>query len=160
MPTGPDTSWPAYATKLLAHFPAILAALKRFCARVSTWSTVSPPEHALKTERCRALICRFPAPSPRLQANFYGFARLAWDPWQSSATIHRDWAAQTFSPGNTSVLDAVVEILETSWLIYEKYNSPLGLGFLCEGGYGGGYVRGLEPDLRLFGPSLHRFGLL
>ena len=71
-------------------------------------------------------------------ANFYGFARLAWDPWQSSETIHRDWAAQTFSPDNSSMLDVVVEILETSWLIYEQYNSPLGLGFLCEGGYGGG----------------------
>lgn len=69
--------------------------------------------------------------------------------------MHRDWAKQTFglAPGSSD-LDAVVGLMEQSWGVYENYTSPLGLGFVVSGGYGGGPCMGeaayeqQKPDCR------------
>ena len=67
-------------------------------------------------------------------ANLYGFGRLGFDPTLDPDEIAREWIIQTYTD------DPLVEknlghILGTSWLTYEKYNTPLGLGWLCNNGF-------------------------
>lgn len=65
------------------------------------------------------------------QANLYGFARLAFDMELSAETIAKEWIIQTL--GNAAVvMKNVLHILEKSWLTYEKYTSPLGIGWMVK----------------------------
>ncbi len=65
------------------------------------------------------------------QANLYGFARLAFDMELSAETIAKEWIIQTL--GNVAVvMKNVLHILEKSWLTYEKYTSPLGIGWMVK----------------------------
>ena len=96
-------------------------------------------------------------------SNSYGFGRLAWDPTLSAAAVHREWAAMTFpapAPASASertaggggrsrtepgldnggtprslpsAVEVVGSILDRSWLAFEAYTSPLGIGFMCSG---------------------------
>jgi len=64
-------------------------------------------------------------------ANLYGFARLAWNPNLSSATIANEWTRLTF--GNDPVVDRTVgAMLLSSWPTYEDYTGPLGAGTLTD----------------------------
>jgi len=98
------------------------------------------------------------------QSNTYGFGRLGWEPSTSSEEIHSDWAKQTFGLAQESQaggLESVVSIMEDGWEVYENCTcsslvgclailnmnlctdtSPLGLGFVVSGGYGGGPCMG------------------
>ncbi|MBP3964615.1 alpha-glucuronidase family glycosyl hydrolase [Paenibacillus lignilyticus] len=63
------------------------------------------------------------------QANWYGYARLAWNPKLSAEQIAREWIAMTFG------LDSAVErvllgMLLSSYRIYEDYTAPLGVGWM------------------------------
>ncbi|WP_236354680.1 alpha-glucuronidase family glycosyl hydrolase [Konateibacter massiliensis] len=62
-------------------------------------------------------------------ANFYGFGRLAWSSRLSAEEIAREWIVQTFSD-EAEVVDAISKLLMMSWNTYEKYTSPLGVGFM------------------------------
>ena len=62
-------------------------------------------------------------------ANLYGFGRLAWDTGLSAIQIAREWVTQTFSR-DEKVVRTVCEILMKSWPTYEKYTSPLGIGWM------------------------------
>jgi alpha-glucuronidase len=62
-------------------------------------------------------------------SNLYGFGRLSWDTELSSEEIAREWTVQTF-PHNGKVIKAVLDILMKSWPVYEKYTSPLGIGWM------------------------------
>ncbi|NLL72373.1 MAG: alpha-glucuronidase [Clostridiales bacterium] len=62
-------------------------------------------------------------------ANLYGFGRLAWDTGLSAIQIAREWVTQTFSR-DEKVVSTVCEILMKSWPTYEKYTSPLGIGWM------------------------------
>jgi alpha-glucuronidase len=63
------------------------------------------------------------------QANLYGFGRLTWDPDLSAETITEEWIGQTFGQDEL-VKELVSKMLLKSWSIYEKYTSPLGVGWM------------------------------
>ena len=67
-------------------------------------------------------------------ANLYGFGRLGFDPTLDPDEIAREWIVQTYSDDPLVVMN-LGHILGTSWLTYEKYNAPLGLGWLCNNGF-------------------------
>lgn len=62
-------------------------------------------------------------------ANLYGFGRLAFDTSLSPEKIAEDWIRLTFGL-NEKVLENVRRILMMSWPAYEKYTSPLGIGWM------------------------------
>lgn len=79
-------------------------------------------------------------------ANFYGFGRLAFDTELDAEEIAREWIACTFGT-QKEVMDAVLKILMMSWPAYEKYTSPLGIGWMVNPSYHyGPNVDGYEYD--------------
>ena len=70
-------------------------------------------------------------------ANLYGFGRLAYNTELSSEEIAREWVALTFDMDKASE-DKLVSMLLRSREIYEKYTSPLGIGWMVtpHGHYG------------------------
>lgn len=79
-------------------------------------------------------------------ANLYGFGRLSFDPTMSPETIADEWLRQTFGQ-NPPVEKTLHEILMQSWPTYEKYNAPLGVGWMCNPNYHyGPNVDGYEYD--------------
>lgn len=79
-------------------------------------------------------------------ANFYGFGRLAFDTDLSSEQIAKEWICLTFGY-NKIVTDTLFDILMKSWSTYEKYNAPLGIGWMVNPNYHyGPNVDGYEYD--------------
>lgn len=66
---------------------------------------------------------------PLAQANFYAFARLAWDPQLTSENIAEEWIRLTLGD-DAEVIASVSAMLLKSRDIYEKYTSPLGIGWM------------------------------
>ncbi|RKP51595.1 alpha-glucuronidase [Cohnella endophytica] len=68
------------------------------------------------------------------QANWYGYSRLAWDAGLSSEQIALEWIRMTFGqePGLESV---ILEMLMSSYGIYEDYTAPLGVGWMVNPGH-------------------------
>ena len=62
-------------------------------------------------------------------ANLYGFGRLAFDPSLSAEEIAEEWIRLTFG-NDERVLRNLRKILMMSWPAYEKYTSPLGIGWM------------------------------
>lgn len=60
-------------------------------------------------------------------ANTYGYGRLTMNPSSSPETIAGEWAELTFG---TKVKEDIVSMLMKSWATYEKYTSPLGIGWM------------------------------
>jgi alpha-glucuronidase len=67
------------------------------------------------------------------QANLFGFGRLAWDPALSAEAILQEWIAATFGL-DTSVSEVIRAIMLDSWLTYEQYTAPLGVGWMVTPG--------------------------
>jgi alpha-glucuronidase len=63
---------------------------------------------------------------PMAQANWYAFARLAWDPDLSSEQIAEEWTRQTFS-NQANVVETIGRMLLESREIAVNYMTPLGL---------------------------------
>lgn len=64
-------------------------------------------------------------------ANLYGFARLAFDTQLTAENIADEWRIQTF--GNQEIVKKnLMKILMMSWPTYEKYTSPLGIGWMVK----------------------------
>ncbi|MFM9328387.1 glycoside hydrolase family 20 zincin-like fold domain-containing protein [Paenibacillus mesotrionivorans] len=79
-------------------------------------------------------------------ANWYGFGRLSFDPSLTSEEIAREWATLTFGT-DPRVLAVVENILMGSWKTYEKYTSPLGIGWMVNPNHHyGPNVDGYEYD--------------
>jgi alpha-glucuronidase len=79
-------------------------------------------------------------------ANLYGFGRISWNPAFSSEAIAKEWICQTFSL-ETKVMQNIETILMNSWPIYEKYTSPLGIGWMVNPNHHyGPNVDGYEYD--------------
>ena len=79
-------------------------------------------------------------------ANLYGFGRLAWNTDLSAEEIAEEWIKQTFSC-NEKVISNIKEILMKSWPAYEKYTSPLGIGWMVNPNHHfGPNVDGYEYD--------------
>ncbi|MCQ2540198.1 MAG: alpha-glucuronidase [Acetatifactor sp.] len=62
-------------------------------------------------------------------ANFYGFGRLGFDTELSSEEIAEEWIRLTFG-NDPQVIEKVMGILLPSRATYEKYTSPLGIGWM------------------------------
>lgn len=62
-------------------------------------------------------------------ANFYGFGRLAFDTSLSAGDIAEEWVRMTYS-NRQKVVTQVTELLLGSRETYEKYTSPLGIGWM------------------------------
>ena len=77
-------------------------------------------------------------------ANTYGYGRLAMNPSEDSAVIAKEWAELTLPK---SLSDGVVSMLMKSWSTYEKYTSPLGIGWMVTPHYHyGPDIDGYEYD--------------
>ncbi|MBO0745185.1 MAG: alpha-glucuronidase, partial [Candidatus Dormibacteraeota bacterium] len=76
---------------------------------------------------------------PLAQANLYGFGRLAWAPDLEPASVLDEWIHLTFAPASTRDPDLVRRtlhrIMDGSWLTYERYTTPLGVGFMVRPGH-------------------------
>lgn len=81
------------------------------------------------------------------QANLFGYGRLIWDPSLSAEEIAEEWIEATYSlseKGNETLLD----ILMSSWDTYEKYTSPLGIGWMVQPNHHyGPNIDGYEYDM-------------
>lgn len=78
--------------------------------------------------------------------NLYGFGRLCWNTDLSADEIAREWIVQTFSTKET-VVKTILDILLGSWHTYEKYTSPLGIGWMVNPNHHyGPNVDGYEYD--------------
>lgn len=92
-------------------------------------------------------------------ANFYGFGRLAFDRKLSAREIGEEWIRATFG-GEKKVVDTILEILMISWPAYEKYTSPLGIGWMVNPNHHfGPNVDGYEYDRWGTYHRADRFGL-
>ncbi len=67
-------------------------------------------------------------------ANLYGFGRLAFDTELTSEEIAREWAQLTFDTDEEAIA-VIVKILMGSRAAYEKYTSPLGIGWMVTPGF-------------------------
>jgi alpha-glucuronidase len=67
-------------------------------------------------------------------ANLYGFGRLAFDPTLSSEEIADEWSRLTFGDDDL-IAEGVSKMLMMSWPAYEKYTSPLGIGWMISPGH-------------------------
>ncbi len=63
------------------------------------------------------------------QANLYAFGRMAWDPALTARQVMKEWAVQTFG-NNPAVCAPIAEMMLASRNVYEKYNAPLGIGWM------------------------------
>ncbi len=80
-------------------------------------------------------------------ANLYGFGRLAFDTTVDPESVAREWAQLTFAGSTQEAIDAIVDILMRSWPAYEKYTSPLGIGWMVNPNHHyGPNVEGYEFD--------------
>lgn len=79
-------------------------------------------------------------------ANLYGYGRLAWDTDLSSEAIAEEWIRMTYS-NKREVISSIQKILMMSWPAYEKYTSPLGIGWMVNPSHHyGPNVDGYEYD--------------
>lgn len=79
-------------------------------------------------------------------ANLYGFGRLAADGSLTAEEIAREWCALSLSRAD-DVTGTVVPMLCGSWATYEKYNAPLGIGWMVTPhGHYGPDIDGYEYD--------------
>ena len=79
-------------------------------------------------------------------ANLFGFGRLAYDTDLSSEEIAEEFIKMTISE-DKEVVDTIMSILLPSRAIYEKYTSPLGIGWMVTPGlHYGCSVDGYEYD--------------
>ncbi len=68
------------------------------------------------------------------QANLYGYGKLIWDPEISTEDITREWIVLTFGD-HPKVVENIEYILLHSWEAYERYTSPLGIGWMINPGH-------------------------
>ena len=68
---------------------------------------------------------------PLAMANLYTFGRMTWNPDLRSEQITGEWVRLTFG-NRPSVVEAVSQMLLSSWHIYESYTGPLGAGTLTD----------------------------
>lgn len=70
------------------------------------------------------------------QANLFGFGRLAWDPALSPEAVLDQWIAATFGsdPAVAEVVEVVRAVMLDSWLTFEEYTAPLGVGWMVTPG--------------------------
>ena len=71
---------------------------------------------------------------PFAQANWYGFGRLAWDPYISAGTIADEWLRATYS-NNPDFIEPVKNMMLNSREAVVNYMNPLGLHHIFDTGH-------------------------
>jgi alpha-glucuronidase len=71
---------------------------------------------------------------PFAQANWYGFGRLAWDPYLSSEAIADEWLRMTYS-NDESFVEPMKKMLLESREAVVNYMNPLGLHHIFDTGH-------------------------
>ncbi|MES2240660.1 MAG: alpha-glucuronidase family glycosyl hydrolase [Bacteroidota bacterium] len=71
---------------------------------------------------------------PFAQANWYGFGRLAWNPYLDSETIADEWLRSTFS-NDENFIKPVKEMMLISREAVVNYMTPLGLHHIMDTGH-------------------------
>lgn len=71
---------------------------------------------------------------PFAQANWYGFGRLAWDPYLDAGDIADEWLKCTFS-NDENFIKPVKEMMVTSREAVVNYMTPLGLHHIMDTGH-------------------------
>ncbi len=71
---------------------------------------------------------------PFAQANWYGFGRLAWNPYLSAEEIAEEWLKLTFST-DSNFIDTMIPMLMESREAVVNYMTPLGLHHLMATGH-------------------------
>ncbi|MCI8307873.1 MAG: alpha-glucuronidase [Lachnospiraceae bacterium] len=80
-------------------------------------------------------------------ANLFGYGMLCFDTERSAQDIAAEWAACTFGI-DKEIVDNVCRMLIMSWPAYEKYTSPLGIGWMVNpSDHYGPNVDGYEYDV-------------
>ena len=69
-----------------------------------------------------------------LQANWYGYGRLAWDPYMNSEQIADEWLRQTFT-NNENFIAPVKQMMLDSREAVVNYMTPLGLHHIMATGH-------------------------
>ncbi|MFI0428517.1 alpha-glucuronidase family glycosyl hydrolase [Mariniflexile sp. HMF6888] len=72
--------------------------------------------------------------NPMLQANWYGFGRLAWNPYLTSEAIADSWLRLTFS-NNENFVNPVKNMMLNSREAVVNYMTPLGLHHIMDTGH-------------------------
>ncbi|WP_338357401.1 alpha-glucuronidase family glycosyl hydrolase [Yeosuana marina] len=72
--------------------------------------------------------------NPMLQANWYGFGRLAWNPYLHADTIAEEWLRETFS-NHEDFVEPVKEMMLNSLEAVVDYMTPLGLHHIMATGH-------------------------
>ena len=84
---------------------------------------------------------------PFAAANLFCFGLLSWNPRSDTVSSLREWVNLTYKL-DKSQENRLVDILLNSGKIYEKYTSPLGLGWMvCPGNHYGPSPSGYEFDI-------------
>lgn len=79
-------------------------------------------------------------------ANLYGYGRLCWNTELTSEEIVKEWLYLTYQY-NEKVFNTLLDMLMNSWSTYEKYTSPLGIGWMVNPNHHyGPNVDGYEYD--------------
>ncbi|MDV1015278.1 alpha-glucuronidase [Klebsiella grimontii] len=73
----------------------------------------------------------FWAGHPLAQANLYGYGRLLWDPLIDEKSLAEEWCKLSLSTAPKAV-ETISQMLLSSWLTYENYTSPLGVGWMVQ----------------------------
>jgi alpha-glucuronidase len=71
---------------------------------------------------------------PFAQANWYGYGRLAWNPYLGSETIAEEWIRATYS-NKQEFIDPIKKMMMTSREAVVNYMNPLGLHHLFDTGH-------------------------
>jgi len=64
-------------------------------------------------------------------ANLYAYGRLCWTPDCLKDDMAREWTQLTFGR-DCAAVDEIARMLHSSRKTYQKYNAPLGIGFMVE----------------------------
>ncbi|WP_367128454.1 alpha-glucuronidase [Saccharothrix sp. HUAS TT1] len=70
---------------------------------------------------------------PLAQANLFGFGRLAWDERLAPEAVLDEWIDLTFAEP-AAVREGLHDVMDGSWLTYERYTAPLAIGFMVNPG--------------------------
>ncbi|WP_289644741.1 alpha-glucuronidase family glycosyl hydrolase [Maribacter aestuarii] len=71
---------------------------------------------------------------PFAQANWYGFGKLAWNPYLSSETIAEEWLRATYT-NNPKFVEPIREMMLNSREAVVNYMNPLGLHHIFDTGH-------------------------
>lgn len=72
--------------------------------------------------------------NPLAQANLYGYGRLLWQPDVDERMLAEEWCRLSLSD-TAKTVETVSHMLLSSWLVYENYTAPLGVGWMVQPHY-------------------------